>query len=573
MIRFQSVKFRNFNSTGNNAVEIQLNKNNKTLFTGANGAGKSTIADAIVYALFGRPFRKCKVGELINDATNKNCEVDLVFELNSKEYRIIRGQKPKRFEIYIDGDLFEEDGDFDSKDYQKKLEAIIGVNHKTFVQVYILGNASFTAFMRLDTAERRPVVDTIFDTQILQFYSKVLLDMKKTLAKEMSDINHELDLLRQKIDLKEKEHARLTANNQGIIDEKAAEIDEISTSIERRQAKLDTITRALESIDDTPVNQLPELQKKLQKLVNFKTKINTTSDSREKIIRFLEDNDICPTCDQKIDEEFKTNKTDALMSKNDEAADAIEKLHVEMTSVSKKIDEAQAISNEMKSLSDQISRESREVMTDKSLIKRLQGEIERLSVSSGGEAESIQDEIKELRGEVKANEKMLKSKEKTATHYAAMTKMLKEDGIKSTIIKRFIPYINERANHYLASLNFHIKFHLDENFNDTIIRPNGKQVNYFSLSEGEKARVDLAVLFMWRDVIKRRSNTFCDLLILDEVFDSSIDVDGSDDLMGLLDDLSKDSKVIVISHRGDVLFDKFNSHIQFEKVNGFSKVV
>lgn len=570
MIRFKTIRWKNFLSTGNVFTEIQLDRSPSTVIVGDNGAGKSTILDALCWVLFNKPFRNIRMLQLINSINNKDCCAEIEFSIGNVEYRVLRGYKPSRFEIYKNGTLVPQPGA--NKDYQRVLEdTILKLNYKSFTQIVVLGNASFTPFMQLSTKDRREVIEDLLDIQIFSNMNTLLKDRLAKNKTEKQEVEYQIELLGEKIEVQREYLAKLEADitkqRQELLDEiKEWSLQYLSTEAQQQEHQ-EAIEKLSESIADAD-----KVHAKSAKVSELMMKLHDKIAKAEKRIRFYEKNDNCPTCEQIIDAVAKAEHIERTHKIESETRNAIQQLEEQqvslqeeltrITTTQSKITEHQAYWRDCRS-----SMESYQ-----SNIDRLKDKLESLSKESEESEDSPSTKISELEGQLRSYETRKESLSHDFEVLKIATEMLKDGGIKKKIIRQYVPIINKLVNKYLASLDFFVNFELDEEFNEVIKSRYRDEFSYASFSEGEKMRIDLALLFTWRAVAKLKNSTNTNLLILDEVFDASLDTGGCDEFLKLLQEVGNDTNVFVISHKGDVLTDKFRSQIRFEKVKNFSRI-
>jgi DNA repair exonuclease SbcCD ATPase subunit len=565
LIVFKHVRWKNFLSTGNNFTDIQLDRNPTTLIIGENGAGKSTILDALCFGLFGKPFRSINKPLLVNSVNNANCVVEVEFEIGSKQIKVVRGIKPNIFEIYLNGKMYNQDAN--ARDYQKYLEQqILKLNYRSFTQVVILGSSTFIPFMQLKARHRREVVEEILDIQIFSIMNLLLKQKLKDIFNDLRELDYEIELVEEKISLQQKYISEMKENKKKLLVEKNVLVNGNEEEIFKRQAEIDLLNKEndqlIASIDDKT-----SLDNKLSKLNDIKSTLLEKHRTHSRLIGFFEKNEDCPTCQQHIDENFKedmiTNKqkeVDKLTSGIDELEEELGKTNVrfkEIANISKKIRENEVHVAKDKSSVDQLEKFN----------STLREEIKELN--SGEVHNSDYEKLKKLKKTLTGTSAQKSSLKEEQTYSEAVRSMLMDTGIKTKIIKQYLPIMNKLINTYLTSMEFYVNFTLDENFNETIKSRYRDEFTYASFSEGEKMRIDLALLFTWRAVAKMKNSTNTNLLILDEIFDSSLDGTGTDEFLKILNTLGGEN-VFVISHKQDALADKFISTIRFEKIKNFS---
>ena len=569
MIHFKKIRYKNFLSTGQQFIEVQLDRSSKTLVVGENGAGKSTMLDALCFGLFQRAFRNIKKDQMVNSINEKDCVVEVEFIIGQNEYKIVRGIKPNIFEIWCNGIMLNQDAAV--RDYQKHLETtILKLNFRSFTQVVILGNASFVPFMQLSSRHRRNVVEEILDIEIfskMNFMLRTKVQAQDELIKQ-SDFNSQL--IEGKIDSQKKHIEDLSGNNQQFIDKKKLEIQKAQTDIDNYQLDIDRVSAekiALQNeiIDETKINN------KYKQLHNMEAKLENTCSKHKKDLKFFETHNDCPTCQQTIDEAFKTSIIDKKKNKVVEIDSAMGQLVKEINTTEtrlSKINETMVAIREKELL---INRYETSISEINKYIIDKQNEIDELSDDkfTTGVATGQLTELQEQLTEAEST----KVKQKEHKTYLDTARYLMQDtGIKTKIIKQYLPIMNQFINKNLADMDFFVNFTLDEEFNETIKSRHRDVFNYNSFSEGEKLRIDLSILFTWREIAKMKNSMNTNLLILDEIFDSSLDASGTDEFMRILTNKLAKENVFVISHKGDTLIDKFPSILKFEKYKNFTRM-
>jgi len=568
-ITFSKLKWKNFLSTGNVFTEINLKKSNTTLIVGENGSGKSTMLDALSFALYGKPFRKINKPQLMNTINNKNMMVEVEFESSGKQYKIVRGIKPTVFEIYQDGTLVNQNAEM--KEYQETLEKhILKLNHKSFSQIVILGSASFTPFMQLPAAHRREVIEDLLDIQIFSTMNTLLKGKIQQTKEELAMMDMQIALSEQKMDMHKLNIQNLKNNNEELIEsynEKISiEQDTYSKLSIEHQTLTDEINRLNETIVDKDKNfsRLRKIQQLYDNLTDKKIKLAND-------ISFYHDNDNCPTCKQNLQVEFKSHKIDEKNEQVNEIDQAFIKLDEERESALARETEINQTQEQINSLTKQVTDMFQKMNICKATIQSLETNI----IHIKNQSKKIEEDasvLEELSNEINAKiqQKNEIAEKKTLQDIAAS--ILKDNGIKTKIIKQYIPIMNKLINKYLASMDFFVNFELNENFEEKIKSRYRDEFSYESFSEGEKLRIDLALLFTWRAIAKLRNSASTNLLIMDEIFDSSLDNSGTDEFLKILQSFTNDTNIFVISHKGDSLYDKFHSVIKFEKKKNFSKI-
>ena len=567
MIIFKYVRWKNFLSTGNQFTEIQLDRNPTTLIIGENGAGKSTILDALCFGLFGKPFRNINKPQLLNSVNGGNCEVEVDFKIGSKSFKVIRGIKPNVFEIYINGKMYNQDAN--SRDYQKYLEQqILKLNYRSFTQVVILGSSTFIPFMQLKARQRREVVEDILDIQIFSLMNMLLKQKLKTIQEHQRDANYNLDLTTEKIELQNKYIDNVKKNKDKLITEKTSLLSSNEEEIHSRQKKVDELKTAN---DDLAINTThsDKTTEKVQKLKGLDATLKEKRSATKKYVDFFEANDDCPVCEQHIDETFKENMITTKKSEYDKFDKGINELKDELK---RQEDVLAAVNDYIRQIREndaEIGKIEYSVKELKNFNVNLQSEIEELE--SGEVSKDDMTKLTKLKKSLKSYQVQHQGLREEQTYAEAARSMLMDSGIKTKIIKQYIPIMNKLINTYLTAMEFYVNFTLNENFEETIKSRHRDEFTYASFSEGEKMRIDLALLFTWRAVAKMKNSTNTNLLILDEIFDSSLDSTGTDEFLRILNTLDGEN-VFVISHKQDVLVDKFRSTVRFEKIKNFSHI-
>ena len=567
MVTFTTVRWKNFLSTGNAFTEIQLDQNPSTLIIGENGAGKSTILDALCFVLFNKPFRQISKSQLLNSINQREAVVEIEFTTQNKKIKIIRGIKPNIFEIYVDDVMINQNAN--AKDYQKHLEQqILKFNYRSFTQVVILGSSTFVPFMQLNSRARREVVEDILDIKIFSLMNLVLKTKVKEVNTNLTDSNYATDLTKSKIEIQEKYIEDTKNNRKNLLSEKTNIVDANNDDIQfnknketELQEKNQTLLESISGEDDTI--------KKRDKLKGYQFTLKDKHRRNAEMIMFLESNDECPTCEQKIDTEFKTKSIGVRQSANVELNEGLTKLSDEFNKVSKTLQEFKKTAKEIQTNEVQIAKYRSSIQELEKFNTKLETEITSILENEIGKEDIKKlDKLKEKLYSLDSSSKKLKEE---LFYYDVAKNLLQDTGIKTKIVKQYLPIMNKLVNTYLSSMDFFCNFNLDENFNETIKSRFRDEFSYANFSEGEKMRIDLALLFTWRAVAKMKNSTNTNLLILDEIFDSSLDASGTDDFLKILNTFDKEN-VFVISHKQDILYDKFRNTIKFEKNRNFSKV-
>lgn len=567
MIHFKKIRWRNFISTGSQFTEIQLDKNSTTLIVGENGAGKSTLLDALTFVLYNKPFRKVNKPQLVNSITQKNLLVEVEFETGKKSYRVRRGIKPALFEIYQDGTLVNQDAA--NRDYQDFLErSILKLNYKSFIQIVILGRANFTPFMQLPAQGRRQIIEDFLDIQI---YSSMNALLKERVAQNKSaivDAEYNIRLLQSKIEMNRQHVESMKANTDELIQDKHNKILQYEDESEKALSALDTLTKNLESLQKKLESETA-IQSTLTKLTRATLQHRKKQKTLETTIEFYRTSDTCNTCHQEIQQSFKDAEIAKTSSTLQATVGLLETAEGKAQSLRDKLEAFAPIKVEFDKITKQMGDINVRLQTNKRFISALKKEIKELQNKMATQAD---DKSAELGAELHAARNELKQQLLNREVYEFAAQLLKDGGIKARIIKQYIPVMNALINKYLAAMDFFVQFTLDEEFNECIRSRFRDEFSYESFSEGEKLRLDLALLFSWRALAKIRSSMACNILILDEIFDSSLDVNGIEEFLKIMNSVAKEANIFVISHRGDQLFDRFKNVLKFEKKRNFSRI-
>jgi len=568
MIYFKKLRWRNFLSTGNQFLEVDLAKSPSTLIIGTNGAGKSTMLDALCFALFNRAFRDIKKEQLVNTINSNDCEVECEFETANKKYRIIRGIKPNKFEIYCNDVMLNQDAS--NVDYQNTLEQnILKCNYRAFCQVVILGSTSYEPFMHLRARYRREVVEEILDIRVFSHMDLLLRQKQGELNKSVIDVKHRYDLMTEKYELQKKHFDEIKNRDTTDIENRKQQLKENEQSNYEYNQKLQLLNEKIISTK-AEVWGAEKYTRKSNELNKLESKIETNLSSHKKTLSFFQNNDNCPTCTQPIDEQFKLNKINSEANKISELEQGLTQLIAEMSKTNEKINEYKVVEKKLNELDISVAKINTSISEINRHSNRLDNEIAKLENDDTNtnvvqkELEKIQEDLKDVNVE---KQKAVEEKK----YIDIAREILNDTGVKANIIKKYLPIMNNLINKYLQSMDFFVNFHLDEEFNETIKSRFRDTFNYNSFSEGEKLRIDLALLFTWRTIAKMKNSTNTNLLILDEIFDSSLDGQGTDDFFKILKTLTKEN-TFIISHKGDILFDRFTNIIKFEKYKNFTRL-
>jgi DNA repair exonuclease SbcCD ATPase subunit len=567
MIIFKTLKWKNLLSTGNYFTEIKLNSNTNTLIVGTNGSGKSTMLDALCFALFGKPFRNVNKPNLLNSINGKDCVVEVTFNIGSKEYKIVRGIKPNIFEIYQDGNLVNQDAA--SRDYQEYLERfILKLNYKSFTQIVILGSASFVPFMQLSSSDRRAIIEDLLDIQIFSTMNSLVKERMSINKENTTFKKSEIELLKQRYVLKKEHQDKLNEDKEVKVNEYASEIQSCGETIRTLHREIDDLERQKQTYTEI-CSKIPENEKTLTTFKKVESKIESKISQVGTDREFYEHNADCPTCRQAITLESKERHMGDLLSKEQELVSGL-------TDLQAKIVERESIIGQLRSDEQKLHTIRIELATKQTgkagleaAIAKLEKQIADLNAS---EESADANELVVLQEQLSTSQSDLRVLITEKAYYDTATSLLRDTGIKTKIIKQYLPIINKLINKYLASLDFFVNFNLDESFKETIKSRHRDDFSYHNFSEGEKQRIDMALMLTWRAIAKLKNSSNTNLLLLDEVFDSSLDTTGTEELLKILHSLD-DVNLFVISHKGDILQDKFANTIKFDKVKNFSRII
>ena len=569
MIIFKSIRWKNFLSTGNAFSEIRLDASPATLIVGANGAGKSTFLDAMCYALFNKPFRKITISQLVNAVNEKDLLVELEFSIGSREYMVRRGRKPNVFEIYLNGTKTKEEAS--SVEQQKYLEqSILGLNYKSFTQVVVLGSSCFVPFMQLTPPNRREVIEDLLDIRIFSTMNGILKERCKGIRETIREVEYQFELAKNKVESQQSLIEHLKEQSNANTTRRKAEIETVDKEIQDITILVDKDLDLSKSYEESLV-EYQTVDADLSQLRIYESRFKDKQKAFKKEYKFFESNEHCPTCKQTITDELRTNKKSGITDQLKEVEEAAEKLRGELDSILVKIAEKNDIVKELSRCQQAISESQREIQYRKRQIKAIEKKIDE-ATGSGSSLKKEKDKLKELAKDGLKVEESLLDEKRVRDNYNTVTNMLRDTGIKSTIIKKYLPIMNQLINRYLKELDFYVSFELDENFMETIKSRFRDEFSYASFSEGEKMRIDLALLFTWRTIAKMKNSANTNLLILDEIFDSSLDTSGTDDFLKILHTVSDNTNVFVISHKTESLQDKFASTLKVEKKQNFSVI-
>jgi DNA repair exonuclease SbcCD ATPase subunit len=566
MILFEKIKWKNFLSTGNQFTEIDLIKDKTTLIIGQNGAGKSTLLDALTFVLFGKSFRGINKSQLINSTNEKDCVVEIEFQIGTVSWKIIRGIKPSIFVIERNGTQLDQQSS--STDQQKWLEqTVLKMNYKTFTQVVIIGSSNFVPFMQLNASSRREVIEDLLDIKVFSTMNSLVKEKIKSIKEDVKTLELKKDSLKDKVEMQEDFIQKIQNEGETKIKENKKEINLINSQVDvcfgynnKYEEEIFSYTKELEDLSSS--------KDKLKKLASIKGKLSQKVATITEEHEFFRNNSVCPTCTQNIEESFRLNRISDAINKAKELQSGYEEL--EQTIRDEEIRESHflKISKEVTNLTHEISQNNLRISGFQKRIGDLEKEIQR--ITNNLENENIEHEkLAQFKEKLNNVFEELSEKKKTISYYDFCYGLLKDSGVKTTIIKKYLPFINQQVNRYLQMMDFYINFSLDEEFNETIQSPIHEDFTYGSFSEGERQRIDLALLFTWREIAKFKNSTNTNLLIMDEVFDSSLDGNGTEEFIKIIRYIVKDSNIFIISHKVG-MEDRFESVIKFEKIKGFS---
>ena len=569
MIYFENIRWKNFLSTGNQWTDIPLNAHSNTIIVGENGAGKSTILDALCFVLFNKPFRKISKSQMLNSINMGGLEVEVKFTIGKMNYTIRRGMKPNIFEIFQDSTLLNQPGS--ARDYQKQLEeTILKLNFKSFTQIVVLGASTFIPFMQLSVSHRREVIEDLLDISIFSNMGRLLKDRVAENKESIRDADYQIDLLKTKIDTQQSYIRKLKEQNDDTIATFQNLIDGAQDEINDLTQLSNSIVEKIEFLSED-VAPLKVNENKKAKLIDIHNRMRRKIKNAEKRIAFFNDNAECPTCSQDISKDIRESKISETNATISEVQAGEGELQKQLAELDGKINEMLSAQKTLVELQTEIAENNSSIKSLNKSIQKNQKEIEKIKEAGVDSAETY-EKLKLYEDDKRLNEQRKEELINDRELYGVAVNMLKDDGIKKKIIKQYVPVMNKLINKYLAALDFFVLFELDEQFNEVIKSRHRDEFSYASFSEGEKMRIDLALLFTWRSIAKLKNSINTNLLILDEVFDASLDNNGCDEFLKLLNQLDSQTNVFVISHKGDILSEKFNHQIRFEKYKNFSRV-
>ena len=569
MILFEKIRWKNFLSTGNQYIDIELTEHSTNLVIGTNGAGKSTVLDALTFGLFGKPFRKINKPQLINSTNEKDCRVEAEFSIGVTQWKVVRGIKPNLFEIWRDGNCLNQFANVN--DQQKWLEQnVLKMNYKSFTQIVILGSSTFVPFMQLTTNHRREVIEDLLDIKIFSSMNNLIKEKIRTIKEDIKVLSLKKDNLNDKISMQEKFIKELELQGKENIEEKNSKIKvlqvEVDTHMEHNEltnSNIDDLVKEQEKVTGAT--------EKLRKLGGLRGKISNKVSTITREHKFFTDNTVCPTCTQPIDEDFRINKISDAQTKAKELQSGYKELEEAIKNEEEREHQFTDLSKEITKLTHGISKNNTRISGCQRQIRDLESEIQRVTEQLA-DRNTEHDKLANFKENLKTTYTDLSSRKDTVNYYNFSYGLLKDGGVKTKIIKKYLPLINQQVNRYLQMMDFYINFTLDEEFNETVQSPIHEDFSYASFSEGEKMRIDLALLFTWREVARLKNSVNTNLLIMDEVFDSSLDGFGTEEFLKIIRYVITDANIFVISHKTG-MEDKFESMLRFEKVKGFSRMV
>ena len=568
MITFKKVRWKNFLSTGNYFLEVELDRNPTTLIVGENGSGKSTVLDALCFVLFNKPFRTISKSQLVNSINLGGTIVEIEFVIQKNNFKIIRGMKPNIFEIYCNGRMMNQDAN--ALDTQKILEQqILKLNYRSFTQVVILGSSTFIPFMQLRSKDRREVVEDILDIKIFSLMNFLLKHKVKEVSEELKSIEYEFRLSKEKIDLQNKYIEDIRKNKERIIEEKEHLVFDSERVVLSEQEKADKIKLEIKSLEPE-TSQKENVKSSIREYHKMEAKLSNRVDENKRQKEFFENNETCPVCTQDIELELKKQKIEEKSKRIQELNSGIDKLKVELDDKEQLLKGIEMLSKQIREKEVEVAKIGTSITHMERLIRQTNIQIQAMKKGEVSEEDKVK--LTRLSERCKLQEEQITKLREDKFYVDVARNLLMDTGIKTKIINKYLPIMNKLINGYLTSMDFYVNFTLDNNFNETIKSRHRDEFSYSSFSEGEKMRIDLALLFTWRAVAKMKNSTNTNLLILDEIFDSSLDTTGTDDFLKILHTFA-DQNVFVISHKGDTMFDKFRSVIKFEKQRNFSKLL
>ena len=567
MIIFKSIQYKNFLSTGNTPIKIDLNKSATTLIIGSNGSGKSTLLDALCFGLFNKPFRLIKKNQMVNTINQNDCIIEIEFAVGTRNYKVVRGIKPNIFKIYKDGLVINQDAN--NIDYQKYLEKnIMKLNYRSFIQVVMLGSSSYEPFMKMRPSYRREVVEEILDIRVFGLMDINLRSQQSDLQKKLTDSKHKCDILKTKYDTEMKYLNTLKSKGDTFKEIKEKSLSQNTTNKKVYEKKIEKLNIDL-ALQNEKIKDKVKYDSKLLKLSKLESKISSNLENHRKTLDFFEKNDTCPTCTQPIDKNFKSKKSKTTKEKIDTLSTGLKDLMTEITKTEERIKGFDNISSKINEMKIDIAKINNSLENIQYSSETINEELRNFSEEN--DINKLEKRLTDMKSNIDIAKSILNKITEEKGYVDILREVLNDTGAKAKIIKKYLPIMNNLINNYLQSMDFYVSFNLDEEFNETVKSRFRDNFNYNSFSEGEKMRIDLALLFTWRAIAKMKNSTNTNLLMLDEIFDSSLDGQGTDDFFKIVRTM-KNENVFVISHKGDILFDKFTNIVKYEKYKNFTRL-